>query len=99
MGPGPDGCWDSERVSGPRVLVGSDGTWRMWYYGRDPSFDRDINLPTGRCGMATSKDGVRWERVAGPLTAGSVLEPHEDSHRFDSGHVAVSLDVMNTFDC
>jgi hypothetical protein len=20
MGPGPEGCWDSERVSGPRVL-------------------------------------------------------------------------------
>lgn len=90
MGPGPEGCWDSERVSGPRVLRGSDGVWRMWYYGRDPSFDRDINLPTGRCGMATSDDGVHWERIAGPLTGGAVLEPHGDVDRFDSSHVAVS---------
>jgi hypothetical protein len=62
----------------------------MWYYGRDPSFDREINLPTGRCGMATSKDGIHWERIAGPLTGGAVLEPHPDVDRFDSSHVAVS---------
>ena len=43
LGPGPAGAWDSERVSGPRVLRGEDGLWRMWYYGRDPGFDRAIN--------------------------------------------------------
>lgn len=89
-GPGPAGAWDSERVSGPRVLRGSDGVWRMWYYGRDPSFDRMINLPTGRCGLATSTDGIRWAAQSGPLTMGSVLEPHPDPARFDSSHVGVS---------
>jgi hypothetical protein len=89
-GPGPAGAWDSERVSGPRVLRGADGTWRMWYYGRDPGFDRMINLPTGRCGLALSKDGVTWTPQSGPLTMGSVLEPHPDPARFDSSHVGVS---------
>ncbi|PSP18126.1 MAG: glycosyl hydrolase [Cyanobacteria bacterium QS_8_64_29] len=90
LGPGGAGWWDAERVSGPRVLHCADGWWRMWYYGRDPSFDRDINLPTGRCGMAISPDGVRWERVSGPLTLGAILEPHPDGNCFDSGHVGVS---------
>jgi hypothetical protein len=84
--PGPEGCWDSERVSCPRVMRCLDGTWKMWYYGRDASFDRQINLPTGRCGLAVSPDGVQWERVKGPLTMGAVFEPHPDPDRFDSGH-------------
>lgn len=90
LGPGPAGWWDCERVSGPRVLRCADGRWRMWYYGRDPAFDREINLPTGRCGLATSADGVHWVRERGPLTDGAVLEPHPDATRFDCGHVAVS---------
>jgi hypothetical protein len=84
--PGPEGWWDSERVSCPRVMRCLDGTWKMWYYGRDASFDRQINLPTGRCGLAVSPDGVQWERVKGPLTMGAVFEPHPDPDRFDSGH-------------
>lgn len=89
-GPGPAGAWDSERVSGPRVLRCADGIWRMWYYGRDPEFDRLINLPTGRCGLAVSDDGIRWQAQRGPLTRGAVFEPHPDAQRFDSGHVGVS---------
>ncbi|WP_287527531.1 hypothetical protein [Okeania sp. SIO2C2] len=41
--PGTEGWWDSERVSSPCVLHSPDGTWKMWYYGRDASFDRQIN--------------------------------------------------------
>lgn len=88
--PGPDGWWDSERVSVPRVLRMADGSWKMWYYGRDASFDRDIALPTGRVGHAVSDDGLVWERVSGSLTMGAVFEPHLDKERFDSGHVGVS---------
>ncbi len=88
--PSEQGWWDSERVSGPRVLPERDGTWKMWYYGRDSKFDRSINLPTGRCGLAISHDGVRWERVRGPLTMGAVFEPSPDENRFDSAHVGVS---------
>ncbi|NEO99183.1 MAG: glycosyl hydrolase [Symploca sp. SIO2E9] len=88
--PGPAGWWDSERVSSPQVMRDLDGTWKMWYYGRDASFDREINLPTGRCGLAVSSDGVKWERIRGPLTMGAVFDPHLDPNRFDSAHVGVS---------
>jgi len=79
MGPGPDGWWDSERVSSPQVLYEADGTWKMWYYGRDVTFDR------------ISKDGIDWERVWGPLTMGSIFEPAPiTEERFDNGHVGIS---------
>ena len=90
FGPGPAGAWDDERVSGPRVLRGPEGTWRMWYYGRDTQFDREINLPTGRCGLAQSADGLTWQRVPGPLTGGAIFEAHPDPARFDSAHVGLS---------
>ncbi|MBK6597539.1 MAG: glycosyl hydrolase [Proteobacteria bacterium] len=90
FGPGPKGWWDSGRVSCPRVLRGADGQWKMWYYGRDPDFDRKVTLPTGRVGLATSDDGIRWQRVAGPLTMGAVFEPHPDLSRFDSSHVGIT---------
>ena len=86
---GPAGSWDSERTSCPRVLREADGVWKMWYYGRDPSFDNAYSLPTGRVGLAESKDGIHWNRVKGPLTMGAVLEPSADPARFDSGHVGV----------
>jgi hypothetical protein len=88
--PGPPGAWDDERISGPCVLCGPDGTWRMWYYGRDRTFGSAVNLPTGRCGLALSADGLTWERVVGPLTRGAVFEPHPDPDRFDSLHLGVS---------
>lgn len=90
LGPGPEGWWDSERVSSPQVLRDDDGFWKMWYYGRDATFDRMINLPTGRCGLAISRDGVQWERVKGPLTMGAVFEPSTEPNRFDNAHVGVS---------
>jgi len=91
LGPGPEGWWDSEHVSSPQVLRESDGTWKMWYYGRDATFDSEINLPSGRCGMAISRDGIAWERVRGPLTMGAVLEPSPSTvDRFDNAHVGVS---------
>jgi predicted GH43/DUF377 family glycosyl hydrolase len=88
--PGPEGWWDSERVSSPQVLRLPSGEWRMWYYGRDASFDREVNLPSGRSGMARSADGIRWERVRGPLTRGACLEPSPDAGRFDSNHVGIT---------
>jgi hypothetical protein len=91
LGPGPAGWWDSERVSCPRVLRKGTDAWRMWYYGRDPSFDREINMQSGRVGLAESRDGFHWKRIRGPLTMGSVFEP-STGDRFDNGHVA-STDI------
>ncbi|MBK1648680.1 glycosyl hydrolase [Rhabdochromatium marinum] len=88
--PGPKGAWDDARVSGPRVLRSANGLWRMWYYGRDQDFDSEINLPTGRCGLATSNDGLHWTREPGPLTKGAVFEPHPNPDRFDCAHVGIS---------
>jgi hypothetical protein len=89
--PGPPGWWDSERVSSPQIIRETDNTWKMWYYGRDASFDRMINLPSGRCGLAVSRDGIAWERVRGPLTMGAVFEPvPADRDRFDNAHVGIS---------
>lgn len=91
LSPGPDGWWDSERVSCPVVLRELDGSWKMWYYGRDPTFDRTINMPTGRSGLAISHDGITWERVRGPLTMGSVIEPSPaNEDRFDNSNVGVT---------
>jgi len=91
FGPGPDGWWDSEQISSPQVLALPDGSYQMWYYGRDATFDRMVNLPTGRCGTAVSRDGVAWQRVSGPLTMGAVLEPSPaDADRFDNAHVGIS---------
>ena len=28
LAPGPEGWWDSERVSGPSVMRGADGVWK-----------------------------------------------------------------------
>ena len=90
FGPGPEGWWDSERVSCPKVLRLAEDDWKMWYYGRDATFDRQILLPTGRVGLAESKDGIHWKRVAGPKTMGAVFDPNSDGDQFDSGHVGVS---------
>ena len=88
--PGPKDWWDSERVSSPEVIRCPDGSWKMWYYGRDSQFDPLVKLPSGRCGLAVSSDGVNWERIKGPLTMGAVFEPHPDPNRFDSSHVGVT---------
>jgi DNA-binding transcriptional ArsR family regulator len=64
-------------------------TRRFWEK-RPDAMERLLNLPTGRCGLATSTDGIHWDRVKGPLTMGAVFEPSPDPDRFDSTHVGIS---------
>lgn len=82
-------AWDNLTVSCPRVLRLGPRDFRMWYYGRDAAFNRDIRLPSGRIGLARSRDGIHWRRVRGPATRGAVMDPSDDPARFDSGHVGV----------
>jgi hypothetical protein len=89
------GAWDALTMSTPRVLRFGPRDFRMWYYGRDAAFDPEISLPTGRVGLARSRDGVHWTRVRGPEERGSLFNPAAEADRFDSGHVGVG-DV--TFD-
>jgi len=69
--------WERDDVNRPHVLrVG--GTWYMWYTGQDREGGRSS------IGLATSPDGIRWERVgaapvleaAGGWEKGSVMCPH-----------------------
>lgn len=94
--------FDSLRFAGPVVRRfarqdGHDGTedeeWRMYYYGRALDFhDHSVcSLPTGSVGMATSRDGVHWERKRGIERGGALLAPNCDNWWwFDTQHVAVS---------
>jgi len=57
LAPGPLGDWDDFRVSHPCVLrVGSQ--WRMYYEGAR----LDENGLTAEIGLATSTDGVHWQK-------------------------------------
>ena len=92
LAPGPAGRCDDFRVGGAVVHAGADGQWRMWYYCRDRAFDRDAppTLGSGRVALATSHDGIHWQRVDGPATAGAVLDPNPDPAAFDSLHVGLT---------
>lgn len=77
-----------ESVPGPDM-------WRMYYYGRDTlMWNKGVaplgQVPTGRIGMATSRDGIEWTRFKGPLPSGAILDPSDDDDAFDSVHIAVS---------
>ncbi len=91
FGTGPAGRCDDYRVGG--AVVDHDaigGQWRMWYYCRDATFDGPSTLGTGRIAFATSRDGIDWNRVDGPLTRGAVFEPSGDPADFDSLHVGLT---------
>ena len=50
------GAWDSQLVTGPNVLRGPDGVWRLYYAGFGVSNGRMRN----GIGLLTSRDGKHW---------------------------------------
>lgn len=93
LAPGPDGRCDDFRVGG--AVVHHDpatGQWWMWYYCRDRAYDRPApqTLGSGRIALATSADGIAWQRCDGPLERGSVMVPAAASDRFDCGHIGLT---------
>jgi len=54
--PGEKGTWDGEWVHQPRVFQTTDG-WVMFYRGT-----KDKNGSIMKLGLATSEDGIHWER-------------------------------------
>jgi hypothetical protein len=69
--PGPAGAFDEAQLLGPCLLY-ENGLWRMWYCAlmtpRNPKpehwqgrFPADWD-PRIRIGLATSRDGINWER-------------------------------------
>eukprot|EP00850_Spirogloea_muscicola_P000707 SM000002S05787 [mRNA] locus=s2:2178989:2180888:- [translate_table: standard] len=57
--------------------------------GADGVYCQPIKVPMGRVGLATSADGVSWQRVTGPLPGGAVLDPSSDEDAFDCVNVGV----------
>lgn len=64
--PGEDGAWDDLSVRDPYVIA-LDGGYRMYYSG--DSGDADAR-PDRQIGMATSADGIIWEKHDDPSTGG-----------------------------
>ena len=60
LNPGPGGSWDDVQVSGPNVLRTEDG-YLMYYDALGPGRISMI-------GMATSSDGIQWEKYNDPAT-------------------------------
>ena len=93
LAPGPAGRCDDFRVGG--AVVDHDpatGAWRMWYYCRDQAYDRPApqTLGSGRIALATSADGIAWQRFDGALELGSVMIPAAGLDRFDCGHIGLT---------
>jgi hypothetical protein len=88
---GPPGRCDDFRVGG--AVVDHDplsGLWRMWYYCRDAAMAGPPALGSGRIALATSSDGIAWDRVDGPEERGAVLAPSDAPGDFDSLHVGLT---------
>ena len=60
LSPGPSGAWDEVQVNAPNVLKTADG-YVMYY-------DAHGNGTTSMIGMATSSDGVHWQKYNDPST-------------------------------
>jgi predicted GH43/DUF377 family glycosyl hydrolase len=60
LSPGPSGSWDDVQVSGPNVLKSGD-TYFMYY-------DGSRSGSQSRIGLATSTDGIQWEKYNDPAT-------------------------------
>lgn len=89
--PGPAGRCDDFRVGG--AVVDHDqlsGLWRMWYYCRDTIMAGPPSLGSGRIALATSRDGVVWDRVDGLEAKGAVFAPSDVRDDFDSLHVGLT---------
>lgn len=92
---GPRGSWDSNGVEAPTVLQTDDG-FVMYYAGN--------NLATKMIGVATSTDGITWEKHNDPATddekfaeSDPVFMPNEDNTAWDSGSI-MNVDVIQTED-
>ena len=58
LSPGEDGAWDTNWVHQPRVVQTPDG-WVMFYRGTKGAQNLAMGL-----GIATSEDGIHWEKSA-----------------------------------
>lgn len=98
LGPGPAGRCDDAKVGGPYVIWSEeDQNWRLYYYCRSKSFPEGVApaFGTGSIAMATSADGVHWERHKGHLEGGAIFTPSDDESAFDAMHVGIGNVIRN----
>ncbi|HXD08480.1 MAG TPA: hypothetical protein VN653_00355 [Anaerolineales bacterium] len=87
--PGEKGAWDAAWVQQPRVFQTADG-WIMIYRGVSDSRGANMKL-----GLATSKDGIHWERYSGnPIFKPSDIK---GSRQFWFTNVVLKDDVIYLF--
>ena len=86
LDPGPSGSFDEYGHSAPSVIRDGDH-YTMWYTGLG-----EDNAIQG-IGMATSTDGVTWERVPGTEEGGAVLRESGEDGRFDE-HEIITANVL-----
>lgn len=90
LGVGPEGRCDDFRIGGPTVRwVEQAKQWYMWYYARDKQYPEGVapNMGIGRIALATSEDGISWDRYDGPLSGGAVMDWNENKTAFDALNV------------
>lgn len=90
FGQGPEGRFDDAKIGGPSVIWNAEKRqWWMYYYGRNKRFPEDVapEFGTGSIGLATSDDGINWQRHEGHLEGGAILTPSDDPDAFDSQFV------------
>ncbi|MCU0758983.1 MAG: hypothetical protein MUF07_07270 [Steroidobacteraceae bacterium] len=92
LGPGPAGrCDDSKVGIGVPRWDARSRRWLLWYYCRDAAYDpmAPRTLGTGRVALASSRDGLAWQRVDGPLGKAAVLE-HGVEPDYDALHLGIT---------
>lgn len=62
--PGNTGTWDSQHVS-PGAIILENGLYKMFYCGFSNEYDN------WNVGLATSYDGINWEKYPQPVLSGS----------------------------
>lgn len=84
---GPEGRFDDSKIGGPSIIWNAEKRqWWMYYYGRSKRYPEDIapSFGMGSIGLATSEDGINWQRHNGHLAEGAIFVPSEDPDAFDS---------------
>lgn len=65
--PGQTGSWDDHTV-GPGAIIKENGVYKMYYIGWHSQYDN------WHIGLATSSDGIHWQRYQNPVLSGSGIE-------------------------
>jgi hypothetical protein len=93
LGPGPAGRCDDAKVGiGVPHWDEKSRQWLLWYYCRDQNFTSlaPPTLGSGSIALATSPDGLTWQRAHGPGRGGAILEPSSTCDDFDSLHLGLT---------